>query len=82
MIGGAIAANNAYAYYDGGPAYYDAPAYYDDQYGDDGVVAVVPAPVGEDFGLLRAALSLLRSGVGDLSRLRRAAASLPVTARC
>jgi hypothetical protein len=49
VIGGAIAANNAYAYY-GGPAYYDQPAYYDDQYVDDGVVAVVPAPVGEDAG--------------------------------
>ena len=49
VIGGAIAANDAYAYY-GGPAYYDQPAYYDDQYADDGVVAVVPAPVGEDAG--------------------------------
>jgi hypothetical protein len=47
VIGGAIAANDAYAYY-GGPAYYDAPAYYDDQYADDGAVAVVPAPVGDD----------------------------------
>jgi hypothetical protein len=47
VIGGAIAANNAYAYYDG-PAYYDAPAYYDDQYVDDGAVAVVPVPAGED----------------------------------
>ncbi|MFY9956394.1 BA14K family protein, partial [Bradyrhizobium sp.] len=42
-----IAANDAYAYY-GGPAYYDAPGYYDDQYADDGEVAVVPAPVGDD----------------------------------
>ena len=49
VIGGAIAANNAYAYY-GGPGYYDQPAYYDDQYVDDGVVAVVPAPVGDDSG--------------------------------
>jgi hypothetical protein len=49
VIGGAIAANDAYAYYDG-PAYYDAPAYYDDQYVDDGAVAVVPVPVGEDTG--------------------------------
>jgi BA14K-like protein len=49
VIGGAIAANDAYAYY-GGPAYYDydQPAYYDDQYADDGAVAVVPAPVGGD----------------------------------
>jgi BA14K-like protein len=47
VVGGAIAANNAYAYY-GGPGYYDAPAYYDDQYADDGAVAVVPAPVGDD----------------------------------
>jgi hypothetical protein len=47
VIGGAIAANDAYAYY-GGPAYYDAPAYYDDQYVDDGAVAVVPVPAGED----------------------------------
>jgi BA14K-like protein len=49
VIGGAIAANDAYAYYDG-PAYYDQPAYYDDQYVDDGAVAVVPVPVGEDSG--------------------------------
>jgi hypothetical protein len=48
VIGGAIAANDAYAYY-GGPAYYDQPAYYDDdQYVDDGAVAVVPVPAGED----------------------------------
>ncbi len=47
VIGGAIAASDAYAYY-GGPAYYDAPAYYDDQYADDGAVAVVPVPVGDD----------------------------------
>jgi hypothetical protein len=59
VIGGAIAADNAYGYYDGGPGYYDSPAYnapgyygdqyaYDDQYGDDGAVAVVPAPVTGD----------------------------------
>jgi hypothetical protein len=52
VVGGAIAANNAYAYYGGpgygGPGYYDAPAYYDDQYADDGAVAAVPAPVGDD----------------------------------
>jgi hypothetical protein len=52
VIGGAIAANDAYAYYGGpvygGPAYYDQPAYYDDQYVDDGAVAVVPVPAGED----------------------------------
>jgi hypothetical protein len=46
VIGGALAADS-YAYY-GGPGYYDAPAYYDDQYVDDGAVAVVPAPVGDD----------------------------------
>jgi hypothetical protein len=46
VIGGALA-SGPYAYYDG-PGYYDAPAYYDDQYVDDGTVAVVPAPVGED----------------------------------
>ena len=46
VVGGAIAADS-YAYY-GGPGYYDAPAYYDDQYADDGVVAMVPAPVGDD----------------------------------
>ena len=44
--GGALA-SGPYAYYDG-PGYYEAPAYYDDQYVDDGAVAVVPAPVGED----------------------------------
>jgi BA14K-like protein len=47
VIGGAIAANNAYDYY-GGPGYYSGPAYYDDQYADDGAVAVVPGPVGDD----------------------------------
>jgi hypothetical protein len=46
VIGGALA-SGPYAYYDG-PGYYDAPAYYDDQYVDDGAVAVVPAPVGDD----------------------------------
>jgi hypothetical protein len=47
VVGGAIAANDAYAYY-GGPGYYDAPEYYDDQYADNDAVAVVPAPVGDD----------------------------------
>ena len=47
VVGGAIAANDAYAYY-GGPGYYDAPGYYDDQYADQGVVAEVPVPVGDD----------------------------------
>jgi hypothetical protein len=47
VIGGAIAAGNAYDYY-GGPGYYGGPAYYDDQYAGDGVVAVVPGPVGDD----------------------------------
>jgi hypothetical protein len=46
VIGGALA-SGPYAYY-GGPGYYDAPAYYDDQYVDDGAVAVVAAPVGDD----------------------------------
>jgi BA14K-like protein len=46
VIGGALAAG-PYAYYDG-PGYYDQPAYYDDQYADDGAVAVVPAPIGDD----------------------------------
>jgi hypothetical protein len=46
VIGGALA-SGPYAYY-AGPGYYDQPAYYDDQYVDDGAVAVVPAPVGED----------------------------------
>jgi hypothetical protein len=47
VVGGAIAANDAYAYY-GGPGYYDVPGYYDDQYADQGVVAEVPVPVGDD----------------------------------
>jgi BA14K-like protein len=46
VIGGALA-SGPYAYYDG-PGYYDQPAYYDDQYVDDGTVAVVPVPGGED----------------------------------
>jgi hypothetical protein len=46
VIGGALA-SESYAYY-GGPGYY-APGYYDDGYYDDGaVVAVAPAPVGDD----------------------------------
>ena len=44
VIGGAIA-SQSYGYY-GGPGYY-APGY-DDQYYDDGAVAVAPAPVGDD----------------------------------
>jgi hypothetical protein len=45
LIGGAIA-SQSYGYY-GGPAY--APGYYDDQsYDDSGVVAVAPAPAGDD----------------------------------
>jgi hypothetical protein len=48
VVGGAIAADS-YAYY-GGPAYY-GPGYADDQYYDDGaVVAVAPAPAGDDAG--------------------------------
>ena len=49
VIGGALA-SESYAYYGGygGPGYY-ASGYYDDQYYDDGaVVAVAPAPVGDD----------------------------------
>jgi BA14K-like protein len=52
VIGGAIAAQ-PYGYY-GGPGYYSEPGYYaapgytDEQYYDDGAVAVVPAPVGGD----------------------------------
>ena len=45
VIGGAIASQYPYGYggyYDGGPAYYD------DQYVDDGAVAVAPAPGGDD----------------------------------
>jgi hypothetical protein len=46
LIGGAIA-SQSYGYYDGGPAY--AQGYYDDQgYDDSGVVAVAPAPAGDD----------------------------------
>ncbi len=46
VIGGALA-SESYAYY-GGPGYY-APGYYDDGYYDDSaVVAVAPAPVGDD----------------------------------
>jgi hypothetical protein len=46
VIGGALA-SESYAYY-GGPGYY-APGDYDDSYYDDGaVVAVAPAPVGDD----------------------------------
>lgn len=45
VVGGAIA-SQSYGYY-GGSGYY-APGYYDDQYYDDSVVAVAPAPVGDD----------------------------------
>ena len=62
VIGGAIASQYPYGYGYGGPAYYD------DQYVDDGAVAVAPAPGGDDVGLLRAALPFLRSGLGYLSR--------------
>ncbi len=50
VIGGALA-SESYAYY-GGPDYYASgyyPGYYDDGYSDDAaVVAVAPAPVGDD----------------------------------
>jgi hypothetical protein len=42
VIGGALA-SQSYGYYG---AY--SPGYYDDQYYDDGAVAVAPAPVGDD----------------------------------
>jgi hypothetical protein len=42
LVGGAIASQGYY----GGPGY--APGYYDDQYYDDGAVAVAPAPGGDD----------------------------------
>jgi hypothetical protein len=46
LVGGAIA-SQSYGYYGGGPTY--APGYYDDQYYDDSsVVAVAPAPGGDD----------------------------------
>jgi len=48
VIGGAIASQSyGYGYGYGAPGYY-APGYYDDQYYDGGVVAVAPAPVGDD----------------------------------
>jgi BA14K-like protein len=43
VIGGAIASQGYY----GGPGYY-APGYYDNGYDDSGVVAVAPAPGGDD----------------------------------
>src|SRR5216683_581216 len=43
LVGGAIASQGYY----GGPGYY-TPGYYDDQYYDDSVVAVAPAPGGDD----------------------------------
>ena len=63
MIGGALA-SSSYGYYGG-----RAIGYYDDGYYDDGAVAVAP-PAGDDVGrLLHAAIQVLRSGVGHLSRL-------------
>jgi hypothetical protein len=44
VIGGAIA-SSAYPY---GYGYYGGPAYYDDQYYDDGAVAVAPGSGGDD----------------------------------
>jgi len=47
IVGGAIASQGYY----GGPGYYaPAPRYYDDSYADEGVVAVAPAPGGDDVG--------------------------------
>ncbi len=52
IVGGAIASQGYYGgpgYYAPGPGYYpSAPAYYDDSYAEDGVVAVAPAPGGDD----------------------------------
>jgi hypothetical protein len=45
LIGGAIA-SQSYGYYDG--PVYAPPGYYNDQYYDDGAVAVAPAPEGDD----------------------------------
>jgi len=48
LVGGAIAAGGGYGYY-GDPGYYGpGPGYYDDQYYDEGAMAAVPAPVGDD----------------------------------
>ena len=45
IVGGAIASQGYY----GGPGYYaSGPGYYDDSYAEDGVVAVAPAPGGDD----------------------------------
>jgi hypothetical protein len=44
VIGSAIA-SQSYGYY---PGYYYGPGYYDNQYYDDGAVAVIPGPVGDD----------------------------------
>jgi hypothetical protein len=44
VIGSALA-SQSYGYY---PGYYYAPGYYDNQYYDDGAVAVAPGPVGDD----------------------------------
>lgn len=46
LIGGAIA-SQGYGYYSG-PAYNAAPVYYDDQYSDDDVAVVAPAPANDD----------------------------------
>ena len=46
VIGGAIA-TAPYGYY-GGPGYYYAPGYSDDEYYDSGPVVVAPAPGGDD----------------------------------
>jgi hypothetical protein len=50
IVGGAIASQGYYGQgYYGGPGYYaQAPGYYDDSYAEDGVVAVAPAPGGDD----------------------------------
>jgi hypothetical protein len=45
VIGGAVASQYPYGY---GGYYGGGPAYYDDQYVDDGAIAVAPAPGGDD----------------------------------
>ncbi len=53
-----------------GGGYYNDPYYYgDDSYYDEPSVAVVPDSGGDPVGLLRAALQVLQSGLGHVSRL-------------
>ena len=67
--GAAIGGLGSYAYYGGG-GYYNDPYYYgDDSYYDEPSVAVVPDGGDDSVGLLRAALQVLRSGLGHVSWL-------------